>query len=109
MTLTSFEDLKTAVLALTEDDRWRLKWALDEALDSYPLVTICASEIAAELRASDCLHPNLEEWARSAARQVYGRHPGDDETHGAAVDWGKALVLRYAEEEGADLRLAETV
>ena len=109
MTLTSFEDLKTAVLALAEDDKWRLKWALDETLDCYPLVTICASEIAAELRASGCSHPNLEEWARSAARQVHARHPGDDETHSAAVDWGKALVLRYAEEEDADLRLAEIV
>ena len=109
MTIISFEDLQTAVLSLAEDDKWRLKWALDEALDSYPLVTICASEIAAELRASGCSHPNLEEWARSAARQVYTRHPGEDETHSAAVDWGKTLVLRYAEEEGVDLRLTETV
>jgi hypothetical protein len=33
-------------------------------------------------------------------RTGHTRHPGDDETHGATVDWGKALVLRYAEGEG---------
>ena len=105
MTSAPFE-----VLALSEDDKWRMKSAIDETLDSYPLVTICASDIGAQLRASGCSHSKLGEWARSvAARQVYTEHPGEDETLNAAMDWGTDLVLRYAEDEGAHLRCAEPI
>jgi len=101
------EQFKATLRALPEDVKWKIKWELDQALDSMPLVTISRREIVETMEEEGYSHPDLNRWAHDAAYRVYSKHPGDDEMRSYAVDWGRSLVIDYAKSDGVTLEPKE--
>jgi len=101
------EEIKAAVLALPENDRHDIRWALMESLDTYPIVSIAGADIEQNMADDGYKHERLAEWAKRAAYRVYSKHSGDAEAHYACIEWGTDLVIEYAKEDGVDLQPVE--
>jgi hypothetical protein len=101
------EEIKAAMLALSEEERWRIHSALNDSLNYYPIVTISGYDIAEDMRAEGFEHERLDEWANAAAYRVYNKHDGSADLHSAAVEWGRDLVIEWAKEDGVTLEPKE--
>ena len=102
----TYDELKAAVLALPDAEKLNLIYHLQNDLGSWPLATLSAEDILTAMAERGYEHEKLNDWAWSAACRAASKYDSSDEWSDN-VDWGCALVLEYAKEEGVELEPTE--
>jgi hypothetical protein len=94
----TYEEIEAAVLALDNDQKHRLRYALHISLESYPLASFCAADV--EELALEEFAPSeaLKQACSDAAAHVWNKWGGDGEMAGAAEDWAVSIVRERAAE-----------